>query len=225
LLQYKTVSYGSIDVCYLDELDGGGARFGQDYLSLIPRLGEEAGRALEWCAGPAFIGFAMLAAGLCKSLTLVDINPVATAACRQTVANNNLANQVRVYDSDCFDELPKGDKFDLIIANPPHCGTANDSPGGHSSLLYNDVGWQVHKKFYRQVPEYATATTRIILQEDAELSNAEDFREIIESAGLEVRGSSRCVWARDYYYIESGLPVTQQGLALWKTRNWRVDRT
>lgn len=210
---YKTVTYGSIKVCYLDELDGGGARFGQDYLAHIRRLGAEPGRALEWCAGPAFIGFSLLAAGLCRDLTLVDINPIATAACRESVAINNLVSQVRVYDSDCFDGVPDGEKFDLIVANPPHCGTADDSPGGHASLLYNDVGWQVHRKFYTQAAAYLTTDTRIILQEDAELSCAEGFREMIESAGLELRGSSRCEWAGDYYYVESGLPASTGAVA------------
>jgi methylase of polypeptide subunit release factors len=200
---YKTVTYGSIVVSYLDELDGGGARFGQDFLSFIPRHVGKVTRALEWCAGPGFIGFSLLAAGLCTELTLLDINPVATATCRETVRNNGLGDLVRVYESDCMDALPHDTFYDLVVANPPHCGDVARSPGGHAELLYNDIGWCIHRKFYQQVGEYVADDGVIILQEDAELSSVDDFRAMIEDAGLELLGAWPCVWARDYYYVES----------------------
>lgn len=205
---YKTVTYGSIDVFYLDELDGGGARFGQDYLSFIPGHTGKVNRALEWCAGPAFIGFSLLAAGLCAELTLLDINPIATAACRETVRHNGLDDLVRVYDSDCMDALQQGDIYDLVVANPPHCGDMTPSPGGHPRILYNDASWRIHRKFYQQVPEYLSDDGRIILQEDASLSSVDDFRVMIEDAGLQLLGAFPCVWARDYYYVESRLSKT-----------------
>ena len=202
---YKTVTYGAIDVCYLDELDGGGARFGQDYLSFIPSHIGKVNRALEWCAGPAFIGFSLLAAGLCTELTLLDINPIATAACRETVRNNGLGGLVRIYESDCMDALQQGDFYDLVVANPPHCGETTRSPGGHSQILYNDAEWRIHRKFYQQVPEYLSDEGRVILQEDSELSSVDDFRAMIEDAGLELLGALPCAWARDYYYVTSRL--------------------
>lgn len=200
---YKTIRYGDIDVCYLDEIDGGGARFGQDYLALLPDHVGKADHALEWCAGPGFIGFSLLAAGLCSRLTLIDVNPVATAACRETVRVNGLADRVQVFDSDCMDSIEPGDPFDLVVANPPHCSDTTPSPGGHTQLIYNDVGWQTHRKFYRQIPAYLSKDARVILQEDASLSSVADFREMIEDAGLELLGAVPCVWASEYYYVES----------------------
>jgi len=202
---YNTVTYGSIDVSYLDELDGGGARFGQDYLSFIPGHVGKVGRAMEWCSGPGFIGFSMLAAGLCEELTLVDINPVAIAACQQTVRSNGLAGRVRVCHSDCMDALQPGDRYDLVVANPPHHPGVAASPGGHAQLLYNDLEWRIHRKFYREIPDHLSDAGRVILQEDAYLSNVDDFREMIEDAGLELVGAFPGVWARDYYYVESRL--------------------
>lgn len=206
---YKSITYGSIDVYYRAEIDGGGARFGQDYLTFIPSHVGKVGSALEWCSGPGFIGFSLLAAGICEKLTLIDVNPAATAACRETVERNCLADRVRIYDSDCMDGLPQGDIYDLVVANPPHCPHSAPSPGGHSKLIYNDIGWRVHRKFYRQVPEYLAADGRVIILEDAGLSSSYDFREMIEDARLEFVGVFPCHWDKDryrYYYVESRLP-------------------
>jgi methylase of polypeptide subunit release factors len=161
---YNTVTYGSISVFYFDDIDGGGAGFGQDYLSFIPKRVGKVDRILEWCAGPGFIGFSMLAAGLCNQLTLLDINPDATAACRQTIAHNNLERVVQVYTSDCMDALKQGDKFDLIVANPPHCGDTTPHHRGKSTLIYNDVGWHIHRRFYNQASSHITPESRIIIE-------------------------------------------------------------
>jgi methylase of polypeptide subunit release factors len=208
MTQYRRINYGPIAVHYLDEIDGGGARFGQDYLALIPERIGKAEHALEWCAGPGFIGFSLLAAGLCAKLTLIDVNPVATAACRETVRNNGLADRVSVYDSDCMDAVPPGEVYDLVVANPPHCSDTTPSPGGHTQLIYNDVGWRVHRKFYRQIPQYLSDHGRVILQEDASLSGDQDFRAMIEDSGLELLETFPCVWAKEYYYVESRLSET-----------------
>ena len=220
MTSYKTITYGSIDVCYLDEIDGGGARFGQDYISFIPDHLGKVDRLMEWCAGPGFIGFSMFANGLCDNLTLVDVNPVAVAACQETVRVNGLEDSVRVYHSGSLDVLPDGDVYDLVVANPPHCPDTTPSPGGHAQLLYNDVGWRTHRDFYRQVPKYLSGEGRVILQEDASQSSVDDFRKMIEDSGLELLGTHPCDWAKkhypsqgtrmypEYYYIESRLPTT-----------------
>lgn len=220
MVTYKTVVYGSIDVHYLDEIDGGGARFGQDYLHFIPGHLGKVERALEWCAGPGFIGFSLFAAGLCEQLTLIDVNPVAVAACRQTIRDNGLDDVVRVYHSDSMAALPQGDAYDLVVANPPHCPVATPSPGGHTQLIYNDVDWQTHRAFYRQIPEYLSDDGRVILQEDASQSSVDDFRGMIEDAGLELLGGFPCEWAKEnypprgttlypeYYYVDSRLART-----------------
>jgi methylase of polypeptide subunit release factors len=205
---YKTITYGSINVSYLDELDGGGSWFGQDYLSFIPSRIGKIDHALEWCAGPAFIGFSLLAAGLCTRLTLVDVNPAATAACRDTVRRNGLSEVVQVYTSDCLDALQQGSLFDLVVANPPHCPDGTPHPRGYSQLIYNDVGWHTHRKFYQQIPPYLSEEGRIILQENAHLSSVDDFRVMIEDAGLELLGSFPGVRTKDYYYVDSRLPRT-----------------
>jgi hypothetical protein len=88
---YGEVAYAGLRVSTKPHLDGGGSTFGQDFIPLLRRRGmPKAARAFEWCAGPGFIGFSLLAHGLCETLCLADVNPEAVAACRRTVARNGL---------------------------------------------------------------------------------------------------------------------------------------
>lgn len=112
ILTYSTVRYGEIDVCWTPELEGGGMSFGQDYLPVVANLFGHVGRVFEFCAGPGFIGFSLLAHGLCDSLALIDVNPAAVAAARETVRRNGLEDRVTVYLSDGLDGLPADERCD-----------------------------------------------------------------------------------------------------------------
>ena len=73
---YSEAAYAGVRVSYKRHLDGGGSTFGQDFVPLLRKRGmPKAPRAFEWCAGPGFIGFSLLAHGLCDTLCLADVNP------------------------------------------------------------------------------------------------------------------------------------------------------
>src|SRR3954468_5200722 len=117
---YYKIKYNQIAVNYLPELDGGGMTFGPQYLGVIRQKLGRIGHAFEYCAGPGFIGFSLLANGLCDRLTLADVNPEAVEAGRDTIARNHLEDRVKVYLSDCLDQIPATEKWDLVVSNPPH---------------------------------------------------------------------------------------------------------
>ena len=72
---------GAVLVAYEEDLNGGGLAFGMDLVRhAYNAVGFNIGRCLEFCAGPAFIGFALVAAGVCDTLALSDRNPEAVAA-------------------------------------------------------------------------------------------------------------------------------------------------
>ena len=115
---------GYVLVAYEESLNGGGLAFGQDLVRYAYNsVGFDAGRCLELCSGPGFIGFALLAAGVCDSLTLADVNPRALDAVRATVdhpANAWLRNRTTAYLSDGLAGVPASDMWDLVVSNPPH---------------------------------------------------------------------------------------------------------
>jgi SAM-dependent methyltransferase len=195
LKRWRRVNYGDISVSYKDHLDGGGRTTGLDYLALLRDLNmPRQPRIFEWCAGPAFIGFALLGYGFCDSLCVADINPEAVAACRRTIAHNRLAARVAVYHSDNLDSIPQSEQWDLVVANPPHF--ADTSPG---QLRYHDADWRLHRRFLAGVGRFLKPGGLIVLQENNSGSTAETFRGMIEQAGLSVAFVHGCEGRRTPY--------------------------
>lgn len=193
--RWRGVNYGDIRVNYKDHLDGGGRTTGLDYLSFFRDVGlPRQPRVFEWCAGPGFIGFAMLGYGFCDSLCVADVNPEAVAACKRTIKESRLASRVAVYRSDNLDNIPPTEQWDLVVANPPHFA---DSSAGE--IRYHDADWSLHKRFFKAVSRHLKPGGMIVLQENNNGSTAETFREMIETAGLSVVFVHGCEGRRTPY--------------------------
>lgn len=178
---WRVAPYGGIRIHYKDWLDGGGSAFGQEMIPFLrDRSMPRQARVFEWCAGPAFIGFSMLGQGLCETLCLADVNPVAVTACRRTVADNRLADRVTVYHSDNLSAIPAEEQWDLVIGNPPFF----DHAAFH--LRAHDKGWRLHREFFATIGRFLRPRGIIVLQENNLGSTTETFREMIETAGLAI---------------------------------------
>jgi methylase of polypeptide subunit release factors len=177
---YREAAYAGVRVSYKQHLDGGGSTFGQEFLPLLRKRGmPKVARAFEWCAGPGFIGFSLLANGLCDTLCLADVNPEAVAACRRTVARNRLESKVAVYQSDNLAGIPAGEQWDLVVSNPPHF-----IDSGIGQLRYHDPDWRVHRGFFASVARHLKAGGVVVLQENNTGSTPATFSPMIADAGL-----------------------------------------
>ena len=196
---YTEASYAGLRVSYKRHLDGGGSTFGQDFIPVLRARGmPTVRRAFEWCAGPGFIGFSLLANGLCETLCLADVNPEAVAASRRTVARNSLAEKVAVYQSDNLKNIPASERWDLVVANPPHF--LDEAPG---HLRYHDPDWRVHRGFFQTVAPHLSPRGVIVLQENNRGSTADMFSGMIADAGLQVVFVQDCApqkTAHDHMY-------------------------
>ena len=180
---WRTVRYGDIRVHYKKHLDGGGTYFGQDFIPLLASRGMPMqDHAFEWCAGPGFIGLSMLANGLCRNLTLADINPQAVEACRRTIAGNGLAERVAAYESDNLKDIPTSEQWDLVVSNPPHF---NDEYF-EDELRAHDPGWRLHREFLATVGRHLKSQGVVVLQENNHGSTVDTFRQMIAVAGLKI---------------------------------------
>jgi len=123
----------------------------------------------EWCSGPGFIGFALLAAKLCNRLVLADINPEAVALAKQTIKNNNLEDTVRVYQSDNLNLIPVEEKFDLVVNNPPNYYCINPLHPSYNhfvgDLRPNDTEWRIHRDFYKNIRRFLNKTAVLCIEE------------------------------------------------------------
>jgi len=177
---YRSATYAGLRVSYKPHLDGGGSTFGQDFIPVLRARGmPKVQRAFEWCAGPGFIGFSLLAHGLCETLCLADVNPEAVAACRKTVRDNGLESKVAVYCSDNLDNIPASEQWDLVVSNPPHF-----IDSGIGQLRYHDPDWRVHRGFFGAVARHLRPGGVMVLQENNAGSTPETFSAMIADAGL-----------------------------------------
>ena len=210
LKPWRHTVYGDIRVNYRNHLDGGGRAFGIEYLPLFHDLGmPRQPRVFEWCAGPGFIGFALLGHGFCDTLCLADINPEAVEACRLTVAQNGLAERVTVYHSDNFDSIPSSERWDLVVGNPPHF--SDISPG---ELRFHDERWSLHRSFFTAIGSFLKPGGIIVLQENNHGSTAETFRSMIEASGLCIVFVHNCEGRRTPYTRIYYIGIARRGDAV-----------
>jgi len=205
--EYLQQRYRDINVSWLDELDGGGRNFGQDYIPVVSRLFGKVGRVFEFCSGPGFIGFSLLAHGLCEHLTLADVNPRAVEAVKATIRANALEDVVTVHLSDGLDNVPLGEPWDLVVGNPPHFPYTVKHVVGEDGprILSEDLDWRLHERFFLQVGPYLARDASILLQESAEGSSPETFRDQIEAGGLVPMPSFRYAADLDARDADSGV--------------------
>jgi len=164
--------YGDIDVSYTPAVDGGGTNMTPPLIDFIQhRFGAKRrfGTALEWGAGPGFIGFGLLAEGMCDFLCLADINPQAIECVNRTIKSNELQDRVRAYLSDNFDSIPKCERFDLVVGNPPSFCAGNPAHPSSSQLKGDirghDPDWKVHRVFYSQIAPFLNPDALVLMLE------------------------------------------------------------
>lgn len=148
---------------------------------MVGHLFGHVNRLFEFCAGPGFIGFSLLASGLCDHLVLSDVKPRAVEAMRETVRINGLEEKVTVYRSNGLEDIPAHEQWDLVVSNPPHFPVQLFE---HPSLITDDPDWRLHREFYRRVGDFLSPGGSLLLQENAEGSTPEDFLALIPEGGL-----------------------------------------
>lgn len=135
------------------DLDGCGPILAPIFKKLLS--GRKFGTAFEWCAGPAWIGMWLLENGICETLITGDINEKSVKFVRNTAVKNNY--NVRAYISDNLKKIPKHEKFDLVISNPPNYSNIQRSHAiGYlrDDLRPSDIDWKIHEDFYNNISSY-----------------------------------------------------------------------
>ena len=215
----QEVRYGDISVIYTDDTRGGGETGGQDFIPIVKDIFGTVSRICEFACGPGFIGFSLLAQGLCESLCLIDVNPKAVKICHETIKKNKLENKVSVYLSDGLSNIPSSEKWDLVVSNPPQFVNYDDwTP--IETLRSIDPNWNIHKQFYANVEKFLNPDGYVLFQENVggnmmsrvvELVLPKIHTKIITESNLEVVD---CFWdwkfnssdskfkefGRQYYY-------------------------
>jgi len=115
------------------------------------------GDVLDIGTGTGIQAFAALPTS--KKVVAIDVNPEAIEYAKNAVVFGNKQVDFRV--GDMFSAIAKGEKFDLIIFNPPYLPESKydnriETTGGKH-------GWETIEKFLRQVRKYLKPKGKILL--------------------------------------------------------------
>ena len=186
-MEFVTTGQKQIRVQHDSWMDGGGTWFGQEYIDIIRQRYPDRvfERCYEWCSGPAFIGFGILDHGLCRSLCASDIYSDAIKRVEETAKLHKLDN-VSAYATGTVAGLPEHERFDLVVANPPHF---LQCPGDDNyQRIAVDQDWAAHREFFENIGQHLLPGGVILLQENqaGSLNRERDFEPFIKAAGLEI---------------------------------------
>lgn len=202
------INLGNYRVFTSDETDGYGYLTVKDAISCFHHFaqGRRFEHALEWCCGPGYFGLATLQTNLAKQVSFSDISTYAKDVITHTIQYNKLP--CKFYLSDNFKSIP-GQKFDLIIANPPHFNFTipawrNDlTVTEHENRKMRDLDWSIHRDFFNNVNDYLSDDGKIMLMENVTGSTPDTFFEMLKENNLEITNFSNSTEHKDYvYYIE-----------------------
>ncbi len=185
----RFVDYKGIKVYYSPELDGGGMEFGQDFIPVVRKRFGKVGRCCEFGAGPGFIGFSLLAEGLCEKLDLVEINEDAVRAMEKTIKKNRLEGVAEVFLSDTFKDVDRKRSWNLVVSNPPHFDGGEDKYTRDMRIY--DPGWRIHREFYRDIRMFLVKGGSSLFVENRFGSSPKLWKNMIIDAGLKYEGSFR----------------------------------
>jgi methylase of polypeptide subunit release factors len=191
-------SAGPYTVEYPKSLDLGGTEHAAPLSRYIAQRLLPGGRALEVFAGPGFLGLQLLADGLVASIDFTDIEISAINCIERTIECSKVSSKCRAFCGDNLSAVPAGNTYDLIVGNPPWSFIHQDIASGESEC---DPGWQLHKRFWGEVSPLLSPGALVILLEWKPFETnpsgsgrenwdrrprqpADDFREMIEKAGL-----------------------------------------
>jgi methylase of polypeptide subunit release factors len=145
-------------------LNGGGRILAPEFEKVLKN--KKFKTIFEWCAGPSWIGMWLLEQGIGKTLITGDINERYVDFVSRSAKKHNY--DVRSYVSNNMRQIPKHEKFDLIVSNPPnYCNIQRSHPSGYlrDDIRPSDVNWKIHADFYRNIPEYMDNDSRMFISE------------------------------------------------------------
>lgn len=122
-------------------------------------------------------GSGAIAVALAKNLptaqvTAVDISPKALAAAEKNAEKQGVADRITFIESDLFAKIPAGEKFDLLVSNPPYVSRAeydalapmvrNYEP--KTALLAGEIGTEIIERILALAPNFAVPGAKLLVE-------------------------------------------------------------
>ncbi|MEW5923650.1 MAG: HemK/PrmC family methyltransferase, partial [Candidatus Zixiibacteriota bacterium] len=131
----------------------------------------ESPQILDLCTGSGVIAVTMALELPEAWVTASDISQAALAMARKNGALHGVESIIRFIKSDMFDSIPPGDRFDLILSNPPYI-REDEYDGLQPEVLVDPKialvagveGLDLIKKLIDTAPSYLNPNGRIMFE-------------------------------------------------------------
>ena len=142
---------------------------------------------LDMCTGSGCL--AIIAAHVFENALVdaVDLSADAIAVAAINVKDHGLEDRVTLIQSNLFESIPAGRRYDLIICNPPYVNSQSMSQlpaeyqhEPHQALAGGSDGMDLVRKILRQAPDYMTDQGCLVLEIGHEIEHFEEaFPEMV----------------------------------------------
>ena len=142
---------------------------------------------LDMCTGSGCL--AIIAAHVFENALVdaVDLSADALAVAAINVKDHGLEDRVTLIQSNLFESIPAGRRYDLIICNPPYVNSQSMSQlpaeyqhEPHQALAGGSDGMDLVRKILRQAPDYMTDQGCLVLEIGHEIEHFEEaFPEMV----------------------------------------------
>ncbi|MFG0254836.1 MAG: peptide chain release factor N(5)-glutamine methyltransferase [Rhodopirellula sp. JB053] len=156
---------------------------------LAPTIQDRPLRILDIGTGSGAIAIAIAKNLPDAEVTAVDVSLAALEIARWNVEKLGLADRVTLLQSDLFDALEEGAKFDVICSNPPYISQSEydelpatvreHEPRG--ALLSGDKGTEIIERIFEQAPARMNSGGRLIIEYSPMI--ADECKQIAEATG------------------------------------------
>jgi len=164
-------------------------------------------RVLDLGTGTGAIALALAKHFAAAAVTAVDVSSDAIALAGENAATLGLAERVRLRQSDWFAALPGGEKFDLIVANPPYLSDAETKETAPevqkfepwNALSAGPDGAEALRAIIAAAPAWLEAGGRLLLETG--IAQHAQLLEAAKAAGFSSVESRRDLTGRDRFVI------------------------
>lgn len=131
---------------------------------------------------------ALLAARKAARVVATDLNPMAVEAAKMNVQANGLEAQIEVRLGDLFEPVRPGEKFDLIVFNPPYLPPDVEEPRDWLTRAWcgGEKGRKVTERFIHGIAGFLKPKGRVLLVQSS-LAGIEETRRKLRAEGFSVR--------------------------------------
>jgi len=176
----------NFEVLYEDGLDGGGYDHLPDFINAVQAAGKtNYENAVEWCAGFGVIGFDFLNKNICNHMSFVDCYDLAIDWLIKTSEHNNVSDRTSFYVADKISLIPNDVKWDLVLANPPHCFDIEQREHFEKTIsgpqkddvvrITCDEDFIIHREFFSNIRNHLTPGADLFISEVGHLDVVESL--------------------------------------------------